>query len=106
MILRQPAVRMQLSGGDRQPRPPPDHVKRGEHRWLPGLRFGGRLSEIIPAIIVHELTRDVAGVDAGAALVARTNTQHAWSGEHVDAHGDSRVTSVSRSSFETRDSPR
>jgi len=45
-----------------------------------------RLSEIIPAIIVHELTHDVAGVDAGAALVARANTQHAWSGEHVHAH--------------------
>ena len=46
-----------------------------------------RLSEIIPAIIVHELTHDIAGVDAGAALVARTNTQHAWSGEHVHSHG-------------------
>lgn len=46
-----------------------------------------RLSEIIPAIIVHELTHDVAGVDAGAALVARANTQHAWSGEHVHSHG-------------------
>ena len=46
-----------------------------------------RLSEIIPAIIVHELTHDIAGVDAGAALVARANTQHAWSGEHVHSHG-------------------
>jgi hypothetical protein len=46
-----------------------------------------RLSEIIPAIIVHELTHDVAGVDVGAALVARTNTQHAWSGEYMHAHG-------------------
>jgi hypothetical protein len=45
-----------------------------------------RLSEIIPATIVQELTHDVAGIDAAAAPIARQNTQRAWSGENVHAH--------------------
>ena len=45
-----------------------------------------RLSEIIPGIVVQELTHDVPGIDAGAAPIARKNTQHAWSGDHVHTH--------------------
>jgi len=46
-----------------------------------------RLSEIVPGIVVQELTHDVAGIDAGAAPAARKNTQRAWSSDHVHAHG-------------------
>ncbi len=42
-----------------------------------------RLSEIIPGIVVQELTHDVPGIDAGAAPAARKNTERAWSGQHV-----------------------
>jgi hypothetical protein len=45
-----------------------------------------RLSEIIPGIVVQELTHDVPGIDAGAAPIARQNTQRAWSGDHVHTH--------------------
>jgi len=45
-----------------------------------------RVSEIVPGIVVQELTHDVPGVDAAAAPLARQNTQRAWSGEHVHGH--------------------
>ena len=42
-----------------------------------------RLSEIMPTVVVHELTHDVAGIDAGAIPIAKENTRHAWSNETV-----------------------
>src|SRR4051812_43077113 len=42
-----------------------------------------RLSEIMPNVVVQELTHDVAGIDAGAVPIARKNTRHAWSTQVV-----------------------
>jgi hypothetical protein len=42
-----------------------------------------RLSELMPSVVVHELTHDVAGIDAGAIPIARENTRQAWSNETV-----------------------
>lgn len=44
-----------------------------------------RLSEIMPGVVVQELTHDVSGIDAGAAPIAKRNTREAWSAETVQA---------------------